>query len=372
MKKTTLLAFAALLMSSAAVAQEKYERGILFELFTGQECPSCPASSEVMKKMMADYVDNERYVWISHHAGYNPDSLTIRESIDLKDFFDVPGAPYVVYNRSLQKFGVGKEKLCQSAKNIETYNTKHADYDAEGRTFVQKELEEMADVSLNIKTEWNRDTRELEVTVFGEKNSLFDASAPAVSAFLVEDSIEMVQNFGYGSHEMYQHKNPVRHMLSGHYLGDMVEFDADNQYSVTYSYTVPEKFANCDPWGSYVGDVEVPTDADKLYVVALISNRDESEVDNPNYNRGNIKVYNVARCRLGESTKLSAGHAVEADKAVNVHVADGRIVADGEYDDMQVYTVAGTQVANSGLQKGLYLVRVVSGGKNHTVKVVVR
>lgn len=371
MKNTTILAFAALLFSSVAVAQEKYERGILFELYTGQECPSCPEASRVMKEMMADYTDNERYVWISHHAGYYSDSLTIKESYDLSVFCDVSGAPTVVYNRSLQKFGVGKEKLCQSAKNIQAYNEKHIEYDEQGRTFVEKELQEGADVSLNIKTDWNEATRELEVTVFGEKNSLFDASAPAVSAFLVEDSIELLQSMGLGKHEMYQHKNPVRHMLSEYYLGDIVEFDADNNYSVTYKYVVPEKFHNYDAY-QRVGDVEVATDVNRLYVVALIANRDESEVTNPNYNRDNIKVYNVARCRLGESTKLSvAGHAKD-DSSADVRVADGKIYVGGDCEKVEVYSITGARVANSGLQKGLYLVKAVSGEKTFTGKVVVR
>ena len=222
--KNLLFLLMAAFVASAVSAQTKYPRGILFETYTGQECASCSVGTESLKQLYEEYKDNERFVWLSHHAGYFSDSLTIKESYDLAAFCGVSAAPSMIYNRSVIALTGRKGKLINSCNDFAEYNEKYGEYYED--TFVNTELNTLADVSLNIKTAYNKETRSLEVTVFGEKNSEFAASAPALTVFLVSDYWVGWQTKGAeGQLFDYKHMNPVRVLLSDHYLGDLIEFD---------------------------------------------------------------------------------------------------------------------------------------------------
>lgn len=365
-----------LLMSVSAAltvsAQIGYPRGILFETFTGQECASCSVGTQSLKDLYSEYEDNERFVWLSHHAGYYSDSLTIKPSFDISSFCGVSAAPSLVYNRTLLALTGRKGRLINSCNDFAEYNEKYEEY--YGETFIDNELATLADVSLNIKTTYDKDTRDLEVTVFGEKNGNFDASAPALSIFLVSDYWVGWQTRGSeGQDFAYKHMNPVRIMLSDHYLGDMLEFDENGEYSVTINCKVPTSVNSFDAWTNRIGSVPTEVDDETLYVAAFIANRDETPVDNINYDRDNIVVYNAARCSLGESTRLSVRDCgvTESDN-VRVYADNGNVCVDGDFESFQVYSLAGSAVEPTALDKGIYLVKVNLGGGTVTKKLVVR
>lgn len=364
-----------LLMSVSAAltvsAQTGYPRGILFETFTGQECASCSVGTQSLKDLYSEYEDNERFVWLSHHAGYYSDSLTIKPSFDISSFCGVSAAPSLVYNRTLLALTGRKGRLINSCNDFAEYNEKYEEY--YGETFIDNELATLADVSLNIKTTYDKDTRDLEVTVFGEKNGNFDASAPALSIFLVSDYWVGWQTKGSeGQDFAYKHMNPVRIMLSDHYLGDMLEFDENGEYSVTINCKVPTSVNSFDAWNR-IGSVPTEVDDETLYVAAFIANRDETPVDNINYDRDNIVVYNAARCSLGESTRLSVRDCgvTESDN-VRVYADNGNVCVDGDFESFQVYSLAGSAVEPTALDKGIYLVKVNLGNGTVTKKLVVR
>ena len=357
--KNLLFLLMAAFVASAVSAQTKYPRGILFETYTSQECASCSVGTESLKQLYEEYKDNERFVWLSHHAGYFSDSLTIKESYDLAAFCGVSAAPSMIYNRSVIALTGRKGKLINSCNDFAEYNEKYGEYYED--TFVNTELNTLADVSLNIKTAYNKETRSLEVTVFGEKNSEFAASAPALTVFLVSDYWVGWQTKG------------SRIMLSDHYLGDMLEFDENGEYSVTINCKVPTSVNSFDAWTNRVGSVPTEVDDENLYVAAFISNRDETEVDNINYNRDNIVVYNAARCYLGEATQLSVRDCgvTEGDN-VRVYADNGNVCVDGDFESFQVYSLAGSAVEPTALDKGIYLVKVNLGNGMVTKKLVVR
>lgn len=370
--KNLLFLLMAAFVASAVSAQTKYPRGILFETYTGQECASCSVGTESLKQLYEEYKDNERFVWLSHHAGYFSDSLTIKESYDLAAFCGVSAAPSMIYNRSVIALTGRKGKLINSCNDFAEYNEKYGEYYED--TFVNTELNTLADVSLNIKTAYNKETRSLEVTVFGEKNSEFAASAPALTVFLVSDYWVGWQTKGAeGQLFDYKHMNPVRVLLSDHYLGDLIEFDENGEYSVTINCKVPTSVNSFDAWTNRVGSVPTEVDDENLYVAAFISNRDETEVDNINYNRDNIVVYNAARCYLGEATQLSVRDCgvTEGDN-VRVYADNGNVCVDGDFESFQVYSLAGSAVEPTALDKGIYLVKVNLGNGMVTKKLVVR
>uniref|UniRef100_UPI003FD70E9E T9SS type A sorting domain-containing protein n=1 Tax=Leyella stercorea TaxID=363265 RepID=UPI003FD70E9E len=53
-------------------------------------------------------------------------------------------------------------------------------------------------------------------------------------------------------------------------------------------------------------------------------------------------------------------------------VSNGKVHVGGEYDRLQVYNLAGAQVENADLAKGVYIVKVTADGKQNTKKVLVK
>lgn len=363
--------FACILPS--AIYGQQYQRGILLELYTGQGCPSCPLGSAALKEVVKGHEDDERLIWISHHAGYYPDSLTIKASTQLVSFYGVSGAPSLIYNRSLLRIS-GKAKLVQSATTFSSYNEVYRTHDAEGRSFVEAEMGQPADISVNMNVRYDQNSRNLTLTVFGEKNSNLTASAPALTVFFVQKkwigSQTMGADYPGGTMPDYEHTNPVLHMLNEYYLGDLIEFDADGKYSKTFEYTVPEFFANYSV-GNPAGNVMHKFDPENTYIVAIVSNRDESPVDNINYDRGNANVLNAVKAPFRDYE--TAVSEVVADKYdCNIYYSEGMIYVDGAYDEMSVYNLSGQIVENRGLERGIYIVKVVSNGNIHSEKIIVQ
>lgn len=369
MMKNYKLVLSCVLLSVSVVAfcQKRYERGVLLELYTGQLCANCPLATDGLKQITASYEDDSRLVWISHHAGYFSDSLTIKESYDLSVFCGISGAPALVYNRSLCKFGSGLPKLDQSVSNFSAYNDYYVEEDEEGRTFIGAELGQDADVSLDLYTSYDETSGKLRVTAYGEKNELFEASAPALSVFLVQDSYVGMQNMGLGEvNYSYIHRNSVRHMLSSYYLGDFISFDGEGRYSVSYEYIIPEEIDNFDAFGR-VGNVSAKTDPEHMFVAAFISNREEGYVDNPNYYRDNIEVYNAVKCKLNSKTASVRNTGMEN---ICLRVEGGRVVVDGYTGKcrVDVFTATGQAVDNIGLGHGIYVVRAVADDGNVVIR----
>ncbi len=58
-------------------------------------------------------------------------------------------------------------------------------------------------------------------------------------------------------------------------------------------------------------------------------------------------------------------------QSLNVFVENNKILVNGDYTSIKVYTVEGKEVVNNNLQKGVYLVKVANGSDLAVKKVVV-
>lgn len=354
----------------AGIHAQTFERGLLFELFTGQECSGCPGGTSALVEMFKGMEDNNRIVWMSHHVGYLHDSLTVKESVDLASFMGVYEAPILVYNRSLQTLTSKKARLLLKASEFNDYNSLHAQYDAEGRTYVEAQLDEPADISVDIDVTYDKATRTMAARVYGQRGAAFEATSPAVSVWLTQDIYVGYQNRGAMNYDFfYQHHNPVRLSLSADYLGDKIEFDADGSWEVTYECQVPEEVECYDAYGTIVG-ASLPVDDSQLHVAAIVYNRDETTPSGEN-GRETIGVFNAVRCKLGNNSTSAVVAPVADAGAVRAYAVDGRIVVEGDCDAFDVYTLAGQMVDGDNLPRGIYLVRVMSDGTSRTVKVMV-
>lgn len=358
-------------LSVAMYGQKQYKRGVILELFTGQKCPSCSTSTPYLKEMVKGHEDDERLIWLSHHAGYFSDSLTIKASTQIAPFYSVYNAPSLVYNRSLFGVSLAKPTLVQSVPEFGKYNEFYRTKDPQGRSLLEIEMDEPADISVDMKVRYDRDSRNLTLTVYGEKNSNLTASAPALSVFFVQKKWIGMQSLGGLDYNFeYEHHNPVLHLLSDHYLGDLIEFDASGRYSKTFEYTVPQYFSNYGV-NNPAGNVMHKFDPENTYIVAILTNRDETSVENPNYNRGNAYVLNAVKAPFMDYETSVSEVIAEKDKC-NIYCSGGMIEVEGGCDEMSVYNLSGQMVENNGLDNGIYIVKVVRNGKIYSEKVIVQ
>lgn len=357
------------------------ERGILVEQFTGRDCPNCPAghravSSAVQTAQAA--LKNEKIYVVAHHSGYYPDNFTTSEDATLASLFQASGAPAIAVSR-----------YCDGLRTTSTPYTIDCQNVATPLTLMSEVSETKPYASLNLETTLDKSTRKLDVklqvnahTTLPE-NSLFQI-------YLLQDGIVASQS---GAGDNYVHDHVLRETLTGNDLGVILKAEPGETATYTFSYTVPEKIHSSfytddmltsqgDVYnytlGQYQGmvsaaETDVEAVLDNLNVVAFISEYDVEDARNNT-------IYNCIEAKAGESYKQAAfGEATgietvnEAKNDAKVYVSDGKIMVDGKYDKMSVYNMSGAQVnANTALSKGVYIVKMVEGGKQVAKKVLVK
>jgi hypothetical protein len=88
--KPVTVATLLLLIASTASAQQ-FDRNILLEEFSTAPCGFCPDGDLVAEQLVRDH---PTVIWVTHHAGFGVDSLTVPESVVIANAFTnfAPGA----------------------------------------------------------------------------------------------------------------------------------------------------------------------------------------------------------------------------------------------------------------------------------------
>ena len=353
------------------------ERSLFLEGFTGQDCSNCPTGHMTINSAVKTFEDaypDENIVEVSHHAGFYPDIFTTQDDA-AGLFYYGPGqnyAPAVMVNRYADENLSSVPVVNASSSNVVALL-----YDSS----LKKPY-----VSLNLQTELDKETRELKVTLGVKPQTQLPSENVLFNVYLVQDSIQAYQNAGGSA---YTHNRVVRGNLTGNVWGMMLEnMKPGEEKTWTTTFTIPEKI-HSDYWtddmiteeggkkmydGKYdIDQVDIEAVLENMSVVAYVGEYDTSDYTK-NY------VYNCCEAKLGESHKQggydSAVSGIEnVGKAADarVYVAGGRIYADGNCDSMGVYTISGERVnPDATLEKGVYIVKTVVGGKQSTKKILVK
>lgn len=360
------------------------ERSVLVEGFTGQACTQCPAGHVVLSNAIETVRKNGiSIVEASHHAGYYPDIFTMSEDADYTFYYGnaTSGyAPAVMVNRnadpSLSAFPVNNtsaSNILQLINHALTYNPY---------------------ASLNLETKWDESERQLTVKLGVKPHRDFPTDKMLFNIFLVQDGIKAYQNNGGAN---YTHDRVFRGTVTGNSWGITINnLKAGEETIWEKTITIPEKIHSSFWTDDMITDVNgeqmylyssnsgmrVTCDIEQSNIEAVLDNMTVvayvAEYDNSD-NTKNI-IFNSCEAKLGESYKQAAYdtaagiETVAQDKVqADVYVENGKIHAYGNYDRMYVYNLSGAQVnPEVSLTKGTYIVRVVSGGKQLTKKVLVK
>lgn len=309
--------------------EQKVDRTILLEKFTGQTCPSCPGSEPYITSAIEGMED--RVARIDHHYGYYEDIFTITESAKIGKFFGVAAAPQCMMDRTYQPERSGTD--VDGIVWHPGYMTKE---------IVENEIAKPAFVTVNISSTLDAATRQLTVTVEGKGN--INMKNKRINVALTQSGYMGYQS-GVGNN--YEFNDfPIEYLTD--YRGDAMTTDSEGNYSMTFRRTLKESYTN--EQGSF------ETDLTRLKLIAFVTDWNTKTTS---------EVYNAAKADVKVPGRVSG---TEADPVF--YVTDRHIAVTGNCTSLAVYTIAGTQVENSGLS-GLYIVKAVVDGRNFTRKIAV-
>ena len=202
----------------------------LIEEFTGQTCGYCPYGMDCISA----YTKNENnWVLILHHYGYDADHFTIAGCKTITSALGVRGAPNMCINRATTNYGEGNAVIFHPGYLEET---KKAQFATE--TYA----------SVVIDNTYNPDTRELNVTVSG---AICKEDYPALQLTVLVKESGMIDTQAdyYGTYEgweQFRHANAVRAYLTAA-KGTAITVDSTRHYTATYSTTLNAKWVpeNC-------------------------------------------------------------------------------------------------------------------------------
>ena len=323
------------LKGTFSIYATSYPHKILLEQFTTINCVNCPYGGKVLTTAISERDD---VVWVAHHVGYGTDELTISESGDYLNF-GVSGAPAAMVDRTkipaatdtnYPPFGIGYSNTIAGAKIVTSY----MDYCAAIPAFV----------SVSIENEYDPQTRQLSITVNGERNAIFNTFYPKanISVFLTENGI-LAKTAQSGANKNYVHNHVLRAILTETF-GNNIEWE-NNKFTYTTTTTLDEAWIagrmNVIAIVNKPFDAQTPNDAQVLNV-------EESAIDDPTYD-------SITEQQLSE---------------LNLHVENGRVVITGNHD-LEIYTTNGMRVQNEALPKGFYLIRIIADGNTIHTKIFI-
>lgn len=304
------------------------DRIVLIEKFTGQACSICPSGERAIQAAIKGHED--RIARIDHHYGYYSDLFTISESEKTGMFFGVTGAPSCMVDRT----------------KIEGSNTVVFHPGNMTAEMIFNEMLRPVSVSIDIKTEYNTESRELTTTVSGKGD--IDLANKKINVVLTQSGYKAYQNSGG---EDYEHNDfPIIYMTE--FNGDALNSNKDQSYEMTFKCNIPESF-------SKNGDI-LEVDLTQLKVVAFISEWNTSQ---------DSEVLNAAFQKVDTHINISNNNYEQ----VYIYEQDGKIYSSNEnVSHMDIYNLSGNKIVNNNLPKGIYIVKITIDNETTTKKIIVK
>ncbi len=201
----------------------------LIEEFTGQDCGYCPYGMDCVHDFIGD---NENWILVLHHYGYQKDNFSVTGSQKIMNKLNVDGAPSIAIDRKATKSDAGNV-ICFHPGYLPT---------------VTSQFETTTYASIEIENTYNEADRKLNVHLSG---LVVKENYPNLMlTVLVKESgmIDYQQDY-YNTFEGWQefrHANAVRAYLTAP-LGDSLRVKSNYSWSADYELTLDSKWIaeNC-------------------------------------------------------------------------------------------------------------------------------
>ncbi len=314
-------------------------RKVLLEQFTTEQCQFCPEGARIIKNVIAKKGYKDKIIWLGHHAGFGKDKYTLEGSISLTSLYGGKTyAPAMMLDRTyFESFA-----RYENAPIVGFVFEKEEDSMRFVEQMLNKALSVPTFLTVNIKQEnpTVNTTNDVKFIISGTytgkklpKDELF------VSVYISEDGIKTTNQKGVNG--TYTHDHLIRKML-GTVEGTKITWNG-NQYSVEVG-----------------GKIKSSWNKEKLKVTAFVHKNLTNEIND-------LEVLNVEQQKLQISTGVNSVYA----KSLNVFVKNGKVVVNGEYNSVKVFTIEGKELENNDLVKGAYIVKVKNGNDWAVKKILV-
>lgn len=331
-----------------SISDQFYPKNIVLEHFSTAECVYCPGGHDRVNQVLATRPNVFELV---HHAGYSVDPLTISESSSYLWFYTNHSsggtfAPGIMLNRT-NKYNRLAEVSAPNSPVMSVGSVLQIE------KLVDEELAQPAFVNVNIDNRFNLDNRQLTVNIYGNKLKDLTRSTgqlPKLFVFLVEDSIIMYQKSLTTTIPDYVHLNAVRDLISNVLWGSGVTFQSDGSYFSTFNYNVPEG------WNE-----------NHLKLVAFMGYTKVTDPNQCEILNSDSKVLNFIR------TDIQTPH-----KSIGLNVNGHQVTLPATSLGVSVYDLTGKRVLETTASSfvlpntGIYMVRMLSEGKELTQKILIR
>lgn len=325
------------------VYASSFKRKVILEHFTTAKCVNCPSAQVRIDDALTNRTD---MIEVAHHAGYLTDNFTIAESKSYLWFFNTTStyAPAIMLDRT----------------NLYEYSVSDATTDSpvfypylvtQLNSIFDVKTSQPAFVSVNVTNDYNETTRQLTITVSGEKNKYFSALlAPRMNIYLTEDSLILAQTGSIDPN--YRHDNVMRDVVSALW-GDLITFAADSTYSMTYTYSLPAEWT-----------------ARRMHVVAFVGDYDAT-------NTNLCEIYNAESMPV---IKIVSGvKTIDGTSAFAV-VQGQQVSMQNDFLSCKVYDITGKVVKTVSATerifnlpyKGMFVLKIQTSEGDFTQKIVLK
>lgn len=331
--------------TSLFIYPEWIQKKTLIETFTGQTCGNCPAAHSFLEKALVG--NEDKFVVVSHHSGYQPDAFTMAEDVDFTWFYNSSSlyAPAIMFDRA--PYADGLASIVFEGNNSKLVNNAM-------KVFPTKE----PFISIQLNNKFDASTRQgtLEVEVYTFVNPT--EAEHRLNLHLVQDDMVATQS-GKGSN--YVHHHVFRGCLNGTW-GETIELIEGTTVKKTVEYTIPEKIIS-----THANKVSLEAILENMQIVAFVSDAANSPLECIVWNSESIPVLQSAD-GIGE---------LQANCALIVDVCGQTLRLPSVGNRALVYAISGQTVASfaSGesctLPKGTYVVKVYGKNGETAVKKII-
>lgn len=324
------------------VKTEPSNRNIVIEEYTGNNCGWCPAGHKTANEISDLYP--ERVVTINIHQGMYAANYTTDWGDALAAQTGLTGYPAGTINRHF--FSQNKTDVA--------YTT--------WKSLSPRILEMNSCVNMASISEINKDTREMIVTVEAYYTANSDSATNMLNVAILQDSIIGRQEGANKYPAMiidgsYQHNHMLRDLITRQWGEEIATTTEGSFIFKKYRYVFPDQ----------IGDV--PVNLDKMKVVAFIAEGKqeiltgvESEMT---YKGGPVNILDSKNNDFYSGSFVSNGFLyinIESkdDVSIDLYSIDGKVVKS------LIKSTSGKEalaIPISGLEKGIYIVRISDGKK---------
>ncbi len=340
------------LSSTVSVYDNATQRKVFFEQFTTAKCSNCPPAHEYLDQFVPNF---ENVVWMSHHAGYYTDALTIDESEEMCVMFNDPEGTYAPAAMLDRTQYPGNPGPAMSVGNVTPESLQAA---SEVPAFVTVDITNVT---------FNSETRELSATVSGTVVSDISAyNDPRVGFYIKEDNVKINQaQSGSNLGKNYVHNHSIRASVSDVWgdAGVITNTDAEGTFTKTYTYTVPETVKATDLFMiAFVAEYNADVNARTILNTNEVKLTDVVEIDPTSIEEASDVAFAIYPNPATDYAMISSNATIKEVAIINTL---GQVVATFTANAENV------QINTQDLAKGVYMVSITTAEGSAVKKLTV-